>query len=101
MIDTVTVVDFSVLKDEYEKEIMRLIAEAEPVKSSDIQPPSRGGGACDVELEGTNKTYAFFFRMDSWEDTELYTAVAKVRYDMNAFFRGWKVRSPAVGDFSC
>ena len=75
-------VHFSLLKDEYEKEIQKLISEAEPIKSSAFQlgeiPPSQGGH-CELELEGTNKTYAFFFRMTAWEDTELYKTVAKVR----------------------
>ncbi|KAF0289223.1 Protein O-linked-mannose beta-1,2-N-acetylglucosaminyltransferase 1 [Amphibalanus amphitrite] len=68
------------LKDEYEKEIRQLIAEAEPIKATDFQlgevPPSQGG-PCELELEGTNKTYAFFFKMKAWEDTDLYKTVAK------------------------
>ncbi|KAF0293198.1 Protein O-linked-mannose beta-1,2-N-acetylglucosaminyltransferase 1 [Amphibalanus amphitrite] len=68
------------LKDEYEKEIHRLIAEAEPINETDFQlgeiPPSQGG-PCEVELEGTNKTYAIFFQMNSMEDTDLYKTLAK------------------------
>ena len=59
-----------------------MISEGEPIKATDFQlgdvPPSQGG-PCDLELEGANKTYAFFFRMKAWEDTDLYKTVAKVR----------------------
>ena len=71
-------VRFSLLEDEYEKEIRQLISEAEPIKASDFRIPPIGEGTCEVDVEGTNKTYAFFFRMNAWEDTELYKTIAKV-----------------------
>ncbi|XP_037080422.1 LOW QUALITY PROTEIN: protein O-linked-mannose beta-1,2-N-acetylglucosaminyltransferase 1-like [Pollicipes pollicipes] len=68
------------VKDRYEQEIRRLLSEALPINPDDFQLSKvepKDGGDCELELTSTGKTYAFFFSMTAWEDTEMYSTVCK------------------------